>query len=226
MKKIVILFIFLLFESLLLNAQKTCVTSKETTEDLNSINKCFTQNSITVKKATTSRKVLNNWSSEKKRFLTIRKKKKISSLIEGQGITKTKTKGIESTSLIALEKKYHTIEEFKNIDEVPVFRACKKLNSKQTKRICFNREMTHFITENIKYSNEVLNEDVMGTVSVKFVIDTNGETYNIQVSGPNDAKALKESVINMVSMLPKLKPAQKNGIPVPVEYGFLLKFYR
>ena len=231
-----ILFLFLVTT---LTSQETCNDSAKLIEDLNtiSINKCV------IKDPEKKRRIYVNPKLGKNRFLTIRKKSittkksiatKKSSATSVRGLINTK--GIEKIvvnkepesleSLIALEKKYvnTTVETFKSVDEIPVFKGCRNISSSRKRHYCFNNEMIKFITENINYSDEVLDEGILGRIFIKFVIDADGKTYNIQVSGPKKAYELKEAVIDLVSKLPKFKPAKKENKEVPVSYEFSLNF--
>lgn len=225
MRKAYLLSVFLLIGNLLL-AQKTCENVENPIKDLNSINKCLVEKKLTAKQ--TRAITIKNNADFKSRFLTIRKKTEVSSISEGMN-----TKGLEKTvnatskleSLNSIEKKYiNTIEDITVVDEVPVFRKCRKLSENKLQRKCFNEEMMSFINKNLKYPKEVVDGNVLGKLAVQFVIDVDGKTNNIKATGSNNMKDLKEIVIEMVSRLPKFSPAKKDDKAVPVAYEFLLNF--
>ena len=222
MKIVYTLLVSLFLGSTSLISQNTCESPENTVDELNSIKKCLVE-----KKEKPTRKALTTNYTPKKRFLTVRKKtvSSVVNSINSKGIATNKTNTIQSESLIALRKEYSfTIFDFNSVDKVPVFKNCENINSDQEQRICFNKKMMLFINENMEYSEEALDEDVSGVISVKFVIDTNGEVNNILVSGAKQARALKESIIDLISQLPTLTPAEKNNQLVPMKYEFLLNF--
>ena len=211
-------------------AQKTCEDSQILLEDLNSINKCFINHPSKKEKSQElkkNREVKLATSTSKKRFFTVRKQPLASSLhnnINSNGIKETNNT-LEIESLIALRKDYsHKIHHFTEVDRIPVFKTCSAFISDEEQHICFNKKMMQFINNNLEYSDAVLDEGFSGKISVKFVIDANGETNNIQATGFKKARILKESIINLVAKLPVFEPAKKNNRTIPVFYEFSLNF--
>ena len=213
------------------NAQELCEDSETYILDLNTINKCINKKETKDPNSLRNNRSISSNARGTNRFLTVRKKKVASRLSESmssKGIADTKTHTQNSSdlvSLIALEKDYsRKVHDFVNVDKIPVFNRCRYSKTEKEQMQCFNENMMTFINDNIEFSDEMLEEGVVGEVTIKFVIDTNGDTYNIQVSGSKKAKALKEAIIDMISRLPKFKPGMKNQIDVPVSYEFSLNF--
>lgn len=206
-----------------ITAQDNCEIKPILSEELNSINKCAINKPIK-----TGEKLKINSQIPKKRFLTIRKKTASYSLfknIRSKGIEKANTDAtIITESLIALKKEHKSILNFSDVDEIPTFKACEQANSIQEKGICFNSKMMNFLNREIEDSDELYEEDFSGDISVKFVIDTDGKTNNIQAKGHKKARIAKEVIIDIISKLPKLKPAIKDNKKVVVQYEFSLKF--
>lgn len=228
--KIIYPLILSLFISSVLTAQDTCETSENNIIELNSIKKCQIEdqpNSNIPKLKEKNKKTSSNYIPNK-RFLTVRKKTTsiLSNSINSKGINKNKTKDILQTeSLIALKKEYnYKVLDFVDVDRVPTFKTCKNLTEDKEQRICFNKKLMTFINDNIQYADQALEQDFSGFVSVKFVIDNNGETNNILVTGAKTSRSIKESIINLVSQLPKFTPALKDKENVTVKYEFILNF--
>jgi len=219
-----------LFIGITSNAQKTCNNPEDVLVDLNTINKCsvITKEKKDVKKIKETRTVNVKVSPFKKRFLTVRKKAAASTLFSNlntRGVSETHKATLETEALVAFKKEYTTkVNDFYSVDKVPAFTACKTILTTNEQRVCFNEKLMSFINNNLDYPEEVLEEAAMGVLKVKFIIDTDGEVNNITVSGPKNARLLKEYVIDLVSSMPSFTPAVKKGIEVPVAYEFVLNF--
>lgn len=64
---------------------------------------------------------------------------------------------------------------------------------------------------------------ISGTVELKFLVEADGSIKNIKVV-KGIGGGCDEETIRYVKSMPKWKPATKNGIAVPVETIFSLKF--
>lgn len=75
-----------------------------------------------------------------------------------------------------------------------------------------------FFGEHLKYPKEALENNIQGTVYVRFIVDTNGNISNPQISkGLKDGgHGLNKEALRLVSLLPagSFTPASMNGKPV------------
>ncbi len=83
--------------------------------------------------------------------------------------------------------------------------------------------LTTFISENIRYPQEAIDNDIQGTVYVKFVVKSTGAVEDVQLlRGVNDL--LDNEALRIVSILPKWNPGKQNGTPVSVRFTIPIKF--
>jgi len=232
MKKLVLL--CLVLSGYNLSSQTTCESSKNLTNDLNiiSVKRCLiksNQETVSDSGVKSGRKV-GFKKSNSNRFMTvrsIRKKEEVLGLhnsITTSGLYKNNAKSMEIESLLAFPKSYKKIENFSTVDRLPVFENCQKKKNKKSMNSCFNYEMIHFVNDNIEYPEEAIDAGVNGKIAIKFVIDEKGEINNVRVTGDKKTRSLKEEVIDLIHMMPKLKPAVKDNENVPVEFEFMLNF--
>ncbi len=72
-----------------------------------------------------------------------------------------------------------------------------------------------FISDNLEYPEEARNNNVTGTVGVKFVIDKQGNVTDVEVVRSVDPYLDREAV-RVIKMMPRWKPAKQRGKPVKV----------
>jgi protein TonB len=66
-----------------------------------------------------------------------------------------------------------------------------------------------FIRHNTTYPVEALDAEIVGTVVVQFLVNTNGDVSNVEaVSGPS---ALRQSAVDVIKKSPKWRPGIANG---------------
>ncbi|MDD7885628.1 energy transducer TonB [Flavivirga sp. 57AJ16] len=110
---------------------------------------------------------------------------------------------------------------FELIDKAPAFSGCEKVAEGESKK-CFQKKIESHITQNFKYPEAALNNNIEGRVFVMFNVDTNGHVVNIRSRGPD--KSLEEEAERIIKMLPKMQPAMKLGQTVKVSYGIPIGF--
>ena len=76
-------------------------------------------------------------------------------------------------------------------------------------------ELMKFLSENISYPQDAIDNNIQGRVILKFVVNTDGSIDRIQILRGID-NSLDTEAIRVVSSLPKFKPGKQNGVPVPV----------
>lgn len=81
-----------------------------------------------------------------------------------------------------------------------------------------------YITNNIEYPQEAIDNDAEGTVSVLFTIDENGNIANVKTAGDKLGFGLEEEAIRVVSDMPKWIPGTIKGKNVKTWYTIPLTY--
>ncbi len=84
-------------------------------------------------------------------------------------------------------------------------------------------ELLRFVSANLKYPDEAVNNNIQGRVTIKFVVNVNGSADRIEVIGPVDP-LLDNEAIRIVNLLPRFKPGKQNGVAVPVWFTIPVVF--
>jgi len=79
------------------------------------------------------------------------------------------------------------------------------------------RAYMKFLADNLKYPEELRNIAIKSTVLLSFIVEIDGSITNIQVVR-SAHKLLDEEAERVVKLMPKWKPAMKNGKPVRVRH--------
>jgi TonB family protein len=80
-----------------------------------------------------------------------------------------------------------------------------------------------FLTDNIKYPETAMKNNVMGTVYVTFVVEKDGAVTNVKVLR-GIGSGCDEEALRVVKMMPKWIPGEEKGKPVAVQYNLPIKF--
>jgi protein TonB len=75
----------------------------------------------------------------------------------------------------------------------------------------------------ITYPPIARENDIEGTVYIRFVIDKSGQVTNVEVARGAD-KILNEAALNHVKKMPAWKPGKQRGKPVKVQYVVPIRF--
>jgi len=81
-----------------------------------------------------------------------------------------------------------------------------------------------YITNNIEYPREAIDNAAEGTVSVLFTIDENGNIANVKTAGAKLGYGLEEEAIRVVSDMPKWIPGTIKGKSVKTWYTIPLTY--
>ncbi len=82
----------------------------------------------------------------------------------------------------------------------------------------------NYISNNIEYPQEAIDNNMEGTVSVQFGIDENGKVANVTTLGTKIGYGLEEEAIRVVSKMPEWTPGQVKGrnvktkMVIPITY--------
>ena len=84
--------------------------------------------------------------------------------------------------------------------------------------------LSDYISSNIVYPDQAVENNVEGTVQVQFVVDENGAVSDVKTLGNKLGYGLEEEAVNVVSKLPKWTPGKVKGknvktrLSVPITY--------
>ncbi|MCT4699527.1 energy transducer TonB [Tenacibaculum haliotis] len=113
--------------------------------------------------------------------------------------------------------------KFKDVQSIPQFNACLKVDDAE-KVNCFNRRMISHIQRNFNYPAAASAQGIEGKVWVGFIIGKDGKVSNIKMRGPKNGQLLEQEAKRMVTKLATFTPGKQNGKPVNVEYYIPINF--
>ena len=111
---------------------------------------------------------------------------------------------------------------FDTMIEHPVFPGCEDVKDSE-KRDCFQGKMNQHIRKYFRYPEIAQKNGIQGRVFVQFVIGKDGRVRGLNSSGTT-SPALKQEAELIISLLPKIKPAKKNGLRVVVPFSIPITF--
>jgi protein TonB len=126
---------------------------------------------------------------------------------------------VEVEEIVEIEEAEEVIEDvnFMIIEDAPVFPGCK--GSKKELKDCFSQMVQKHFSR--KFDADLPNELGLSPgkkrVFIGFKIDRQGNIVNIQARAPHPK--IKEEVIKVMNLLPKMKPGKQRGKPVGVSYN-------
>lgn len=85
------------------------------------------------------------------------------------------------------------------------------------------KALLDFISQNLKYPQEAVSNNVSGKVILRFAIAADGSVKRIEVMR-SIHPLLDQEAIRVITMLPKWKPGKQNGVPVPVWFSVPVVF--
>lgn len=106
--------------------------------------------------------------------------------------------------------------------------------NKKTREICYAvdkmaefpggmPELLGYLANNIRYPEESIKNDEEGMVVIKFVVEADGSVSDAEVV-KSVSQLLDAEAVRVVSSLPKWKPAEVKGKPVPVWFSLPIHF--
>ncbi len=89
----------------------------------------------------------------------------------------------------------------------------------------FDGDLVAYLVENIKYPKDAQQERIEGRVVVRFIVDEQGNIINAKtVNVKKVDERLSKAAIDVVSNMPKWKPAMHNGKKVKVYYTLPISY--
>jgi protein TonB len=126
---------------------------------------------------------------------------------------------VEVEEIVEIEEAEEVIEDvnFMIIEDAPVFPGCK--GSKKELKDCFSQMVQKHFSR--KFDADLPNELGLSPgkkrVFIGFKIDRKGNIVNVQARAPHPK--IKDEVIKVMNLLPKMKPGKQRGKPVGVSYN-------
>jgi protein TonB len=126
---------------------------------------------------------------------------------------------VEVEEIVEIEEAEEVTEDvnFMIIEDAPVFPGCK--GSKKELKDCFSQMVQKHFSR--KFDADLPNELGLSPgkkrVFIGFKIDKQGNIVNVQARAPHPK--IKDEVIKVMNLLPKMKPGKQRGKPVGVSYN-------
>jgi len=136
---------------------------------------------------------------------------------------KIETVDYTKSELINKEINESQIIEFNELDNPPLAPDCKSKWDIEKKKKCTSKYINMHVAR--KFNTDLAAEvDVTGKIkiNIEFVIDTNGRPINITANG--GPEIMNQNAIEVIGLLPDLKPGTNNGKLVNVLYKMPLVF--
>lgn len=86
-----------------------------------------------------------------------------------------------------------------------------------------NAALVSFLSKNVKYPLIAQENGIKGKVFVTFVVDENGDIYNVTLARGVDA-SLDREAIRVVKSMPRWKPGRQGNTAVKVRYTVPINF--
>lgn len=80
-----------------------------------------------------------------------------------------------------------------------------------------------FVSDNLKYPEDALQNNIQGKVFIKFVVNKDGSVDRIEVIKGVDP-SLDRAAVEVINLLPDFRPGRQNGVPVPVWFTMPVVF--
>ena len=109
-----------------------------------------------------------------------------------------------------------------NAETLPEFPGCQNFVRNKLLQ-CFNYKIAEHIKQNFIYPSEAAKKNIQGRVSISFIINKKGNVERINITSKSHP-LLNNEAYRIVKLLPKMKPATKNGEPVNVIYSLPINF--
>ena len=120
---------------------------------------------------------------------------------------------------------YEDICVFTLVEQMPKALTCDSNLEERASRKCADEFMHNSIHDSLEYPQTFIGDGVEGSVFVRFVINENGKTDEIEVlRGMEESPLFKEAAIEAVKKLPVMIPGRQRGSLVRVQYDILVKF--
>ena len=118
-------------------------------------------------------------------------------------------------------------EIFQVVEEMPRFPGCEDVSTKEEKYSCASKKMLEFIYGNIQYPSIAKENNIQGTVVVRFVISESGKVEGTEVVRDIGARCGEEA-LRVINLMNKngitWHPGKQRGRAVKVRMNLPVKF--
>jgi TonB family protein len=87
-----------------------------------------------------------------------------------------------------------------------------------------DQELNKFLSGNIRYPKEALENKIGGTVFVSFIVTNKGEVTDVKIVGAKKGGGLEEEAARVVKAMPNWKPGKQNNREVSVQFNLPIRF--
>lgn len=81
-----------------------------------------------------------------------------------------------------------------------------------------------YLSRNIKYPKNAKENNIQGTIVVKFIVNKDGSISDVATTGEKKGGGLEQEAIRVVKSMPKWIPGEQDGKKVRVEYSLPIRF--
>lgn len=160
----------------------------------------------------------------KMKKLTSETEKKITEIIKEEKKIENKDVSKKEKGLTNKEVKENEIYQFDTVENIPITNNCNPKLKKEKLKKCVTKSLNMHVAR--KFNADLAQNLGLKVgkyrIESKFIIDTNGNIINIEVQNENEV--LKNEMIRVLNLIPKMKPASQNGKKINVEYKLPLIF--
>lgn len=96
----------------------------------------------------------------------------------------------------------------------PVWPGCEGTETEKSN--CFNQKLVQHLKEHYKFPKDAKGNFIRGKAVISFNINKEGKVEIISAEGPK--KELNEEAKRIIMLIPKMKPGERAGQPVPIKY--------
>ncbi len=104
----------------------------------------------------------------------------------------------------------------------PIWPKCEK--SRQEPSLCFDQNLRDHIIRTYRYPDIALEDELVGTVTIEFIINNKGKVEVIEVTGAH--RYLQREAIRIIRAIPKMKPGKWGKKPIAVAYVVPITFLK
>lgn len=109
------------------------------------------------------------------------------------------------------------------VEVAPYYLDCKNVLDRKTQADCSYALIREYVQSTANYPRICADAGIQGQVLVEFIVSRTGEITDVKAVRGVHSK-LDQEAVNAVKRLPRLEPAQQQGINVPVIYHIPVDF--
>ena len=138
--------------------------------------------------------------------------------------------GLSGNTNMVIEKvpsplpiKHNEDKVFIVAERMPQYGTCDKAKDEEERKLCTYENIFRFLSSNLKYPTLARENEIEGTVVVRFVIDKEGTMTDVKIIR-DIGGGCGNSVLNALNKMDRWKAGLQRGQPVKVQYSIPVKF--